>query len=149
MAGRPTKLTPETHDRIVQAIKLGATYVMAANYGGVSYDSFNLWMKQGEAAKSGLFFDFYNAVKMAEAQGAVGWLVKIEAAANDGAWQAAAWKLERRYPQDYGRTVVDQNVNQSGSLEHVIIDIGAKDDRRSITTDRADRPALEQDDSTT
>ncbi len=50
---RPTKLTPETQDTIVKAVSLGATYEAAANAGGVSYDSFNNWMKQGEKAKSG------------------------------------------------------------------------------------------------
>jgi transposase len=108
---RPTKLTPDTHKRIVQAIQLGATYELAAQYGGVAYNTFNEWMKAGEANKTGAFREFYDAVKEAEGKGAIGWLAKIEAAANDGSWQAAAWKLERRYPHEYGKTVVDQNTN--------------------------------------
>jgi hypothetical protein len=32
-------------------------------------------------------------------------LERIHAAAQEGAWQAAAWILERRYPHEYGRTV--------------------------------------------
>jgi hypothetical protein len=57
--------------------------------------------------------EFSDAVKKAEGQAAVGWLAKIEKAANEGEWQAAAWKLERRYPQSYGRKVTEMR----GSLD--------------------------------
>jgi hypothetical protein len=46
---------------------------------------------------------FHDAVKEAEGKATVGWLAKIEKAASEGNWTAAAWKLERRYPNDYGR----------------------------------------------
>lgn len=91
----------------MQAIQLGATYALAAQYGGVTYETFNNWMNKGEAARSGVYFQFFNAIKEAEGKGAIGWLAKIEKAANDGSWQAAAWKLERRYPEQYGRQVKD------------------------------------------
>ncbi len=102
---RPTKLSPDVQQRIVQAIALGATYEMAAQYGGVTYRSFRNWMQSGEPARSGPYLQFFQAVKAAEGVAAVRWLALIEQAANDGAWQAAAWKLERRYPHTYGRRV--------------------------------------------
>lgn len=129
---RPTKLTPDTQQRITQAIQLGATYELAALYGGVTYATFYNWMKAGEEAKSGALFDFFNAVKAAEGKAAVQWLAKIEAAANDGAWQAAAWKLERRYPNEYGRTVQEQQ--HTGKDGAPIIQIGAVDYRAAIAT---------------
>ena len=110
--GRPSKLTPETQEKIVNAIRLSATYELASSYAGISYATFNNWMKRGSEAKSGEFFEFFNAVKTAEGEGAISSLIKIEQAAKDGAWQAAAWKLERRYPASYGRTV--QQVEHSG-----------------------------------
>jgi hypothetical protein len=112
---RPTKYTPDTVDRICEAISMGATYDLAAGYGGISYETFNTWRSEKPA--------FSDAVKAAEAKAAVGWLTKIEDAAKDGAWQAAAWKLERRYPQDYGRTVVDQK--HSGEISHKVTSIEA------------------------
>jgi hypothetical protein len=39
----------------------------------------------------------------------VKWLARIEQAASEH-WQAAAWKLERRYPKDYGRSVQQHEV---------------------------------------
>lgn len=107
--GRNTKLTPETQARIVEAIELGATYELAAQYGGIAYNTFNEWMKEGAEATTGKKAEFYEAIKAAEGNAVTGWLRKIEAAASDGNWQAAAWKLERRYPRDYGKTVQEQS----------------------------------------
>jgi transposase len=100
--GAPTKRTPEYRAKILQAIELGATYELAANYAGLSYQTFNEWVKADP--------EFSEAVKAAEGKATVGWLAKIEKAANNGNWQAAAWKLERRYPAQYGRTVVQNEV---------------------------------------
>ena len=105
--GLPTKRTPENLQKIVQAIKLGATYELAANYAGMSYETFNEWRKAD--------VEVSEAIKQAEGQAAVLLLSKIEQAATDGNWQAAAWKLERRYPKMYGRTVQEQE--HSGELK--------------------------------
>jgi hypothetical protein len=128
----PSKLTPDTQARIVQALRLGATFELAAQYGGVSYDTFNNWRKRGEAELDRMararkrtdadpdelpFVQFFEATKAAEADAVVGWLAKIEKAASDGNWQAAAWKLERRYPRDYGRTVQEVSGPDGGALQ--------------------------------
>lgn len=129
----PSKLTPDTQDRIVQALRMGATYELAAQYGGVTYNTFNEWRKRAVAeldrADSARkhtevreserpYVEFYEAVQKAEADAVVGWLAKIEKAASDGNWQAAAWKLERRYPRDYGRTVVSQE--HTGAIRFLV-----------------------------
>lgn len=94
---RKTKYTPETVTKLIKALTIGATHELACGFAGVAPSTFYEWMQ----AKP----EFAEQVKAAEGAGAVGWLLKIEAAANDGNWQAAAWKLERRYPRQYGRTV--------------------------------------------
>ena len=130
---RPSKLTPETHNKIVKAIKLGATYELAASYGGVTYDTLNNWRKRGEEeslrrsekgdrqTKQWLqeepFFKFFEDIKAAEGQGAFNWLSQIEKAANSGNWQAAAWKLERRYPEVYGRQRIEHTGADGGAIE--------------------------------
>jgi hypothetical protein len=121
--GRPTKLTPKTQERICQALRVGATYELAAQYGGISYEAFNLWRRRGEAEleraekarkntaireSEAPYVQFLQATKDAESDAAIKWLAMIDKAAAE-TWQAAAWKLERRYPKSYGRTVVDQN----------------------------------------
>lgn len=94
-AGRPTKYTPENVERILTAVKLGAPLTHACNYAGIHFDTLNEWRKQ--------YPEFSAQLKEAEGEAVKGWLDKIEAAAADGNWQAAAWKLERRYPHDFGR----------------------------------------------
>lgn len=112
---RPTKYTPEVEQRICQAITMGATYEHAAAYGGIHYDTFNAWQKRYPA--------FSAAVKNAEGRAVMGWLAKIEKAASDGAWQAAAWKLERRYPHDYGRIARPAEPPDDGGPEKVAADL--------------------------
>ena len=109
---RPSKLTAEITEKLRRAIQLGATYEHACNYAGVSYRAFRYWMEKGEGANRGKFFQFFQDIKGSEGKATIGWLAKIEMAANDGTWQAAAWKLERRYPDEYGRQV--RKVEHSG-----------------------------------
>lgn len=99
---RPTKLTPTTVQRLTQALRIGADYKLACGYAGISYGCFREWMKAGEQAKRGQFFEFYEAVEKARADAAMGWLAKIEAAANAGNWKAAQYKLACLYPETYG-----------------------------------------------
>jgi hypothetical protein len=132
--GRPTKLTPETEKKIAEAIAMGATYELASMYGGISYDSFALWMKRGEKEFQRLegdrakpketeapFCRFFMAIKLAEGQAAVRWLGRIEQAARDGEWTAAAWKLERRYPQMYGRRAIEVSGPEGGPVQVVSV----------------------------
>ena len=99
---RKSKYTPETVAKVLEAIKMGATYELAAGYAGISDSLLYEWLK-GKV-------EFLEAVKGAEGTGAMIWLAKIERAASDGNWQAAAWKLERRYPHSYGRNVTQMEV---------------------------------------
>jgi transposase len=114
--GRKPKYSQEVQDRIVTAIKMGCTFELAANYGGISTTTFYEWINTNP--------DFADAIKGAEGQAAVNWLTLIEKAAlpnedgTGGSWQAAAWKLERRYPQQYGRQI--QEVQGAGGGDFVV-----------------------------
>lgn len=127
--GRPTKLTPDVKRRIVTAIKQGATYKLAAKYGGVHYDTFNEWMKQGEQDSEGEYSEFSDAVKKAEGEAAVKWLKVIDAAGKES-WQAMAWKLERRYPQEYGRQIQEHTGPEGGPIQisEVIVNVKSVED---------------------
>lgn len=107
MTGRPSKLTEATVTKLEQAIALGATYEDACRYAGINYETFRRWMRRGERASRGEFRAFVERIRDAEARATIGWLAKIEQAANNGSWKAAAWKLERRYPERYGRQRVE------------------------------------------
>lgn len=99
--GRPTKYTPETAKKILEAIRVGTTFRLACAYGGITEETFSQWRKK--------YPEFSESVKEAVGTAAVSWLAKIEKAASDGTWQAAAWKLERLYPREYGRQVIEHD----------------------------------------
>lgn len=92
MAGRPTKRTPEVEERIIQAVADGLPFKIAAQVGGVSEDSLANWRRD--------FSDFSDAIKKAEAECAQRAMKTITG--NDSAWQAKAWFLERRFPEEFG-----------------------------------------------
>lgn len=96
--GRPSKLTPEITERFLTAIKLGATYELACKYAGITYQTLLNWREREEAA----FLQFFEDVTRAEGQAVVQWLAVLEKH-KDATGQWAAWKLERRYPETFGR----------------------------------------------
>ena len=121
--GAPTKLNESVKKRVLYAIEKGCTYELAANFGGISYTTFNNWMNLGKVQidkpedETDDYFDFYSQVKLSEGKSAVFWLDKIDESAKNGQWQAAAWKLERRYPQWYGKTVQEIQGKDGTAIE--------------------------------
>ena len=97
-AGRPSKLTPKTRERICAAIRQGATREIAAASGGVGVSTVNDWLRLADVPDAAPKYSAFSAaVKLAEADNALRALAVIEGAAIDGSWQAAAWILERRH----------------------------------------------------
>jgi hypothetical protein len=107
------KYTPERIKRLTEAISLGSTRKLAAQYAGIDEDTLRAWEKR--------YPEFKASLREAEGRAVVGWLAKIEKAANDGTWQAAAWKLERLHAEDYGRTVSEQRHSGPDGKSPVVI----------------------------
>jgi hypothetical protein len=100
--GRPLKLTADLQAKLVQALALGSTRRAACEYAGIGEATLREWLTRRGAVYSALAA----AIKEAEAKSTIGALAKIQKAATDGQWQAAAWLLERRHPEEYGRRQV-------------------------------------------
>ena len=94
------KYTPERVKRILDAVAIGAIRTLACKYAGIDLDTLNRWEKKYPA--------FHAQMVEAEGRAGIGWLAKIEKAANDGDWRAAAYKLEKLYPDEYGKSVQEQ-----------------------------------------
>jgi transposase len=114
---RPTKLTPEVQDRIVAAIRAGNYAAPAARSAGVSEATFYRWMSRGERAKSGIYRDFHEAVRRAEADAEVHAVAVIRKEIADGDWRAAATFLERRFPDRWRR---QQAIEHDGTHRLVV-----------------------------
>ncbi len=105
--GRPEiPLTPEIVAAVVQAITGGNTRDVAAEYAGVSVGTLYKWLAKARKARKGQFLEFLKAIKKAEADAVVRNVAIIQKAAQK-TWQAAAWWLERKYPEDWGNSKAD------------------------------------------
>jgi len=100
---RKTKLSPEIQEQICKHISIGVPFKYAALACGISERTLYNWLERGEKEKKGKYFQFLQAVKEAEARSIVRDIAILEKAAQEGKWQAVAWRLERRHPQDFGR----------------------------------------------
>ncbi len=117
---RPSKLTPETQNTIVDAILHGCTYKDAAEAAGVEYNTFNEWMKKGATSKSGQYREFNEAVQVANAQCAVNFTRVIQTAAAKGDAKYALEWLKRRRRAEWGDNV---DVTSGGKeVERVVFD---------------------------
>ena len=67
---RPSKLTPEIQPKIGENVSLGLTYNLAASAAGVTYQSFNSWLKRGQTEKSGKHYQFFKYIQKCNADGA-------------------------------------------------------------------------------
>jgi hypothetical protein len=100
---RPTKLTPEIQQCIADAIRAGNYAKVAAECAGVGETTFYRWMQMGERARSGRFREFWESIRIAEAEAEVR-AVKAWQAAIPENWKAAMHWLARRYPDRWGPT---------------------------------------------
>lgn len=115
---RPTKFTPETVDRLIEAVRLGLPLHLAAESAGVSYQTFNEW-QQGRfprGADKDLKHEFSEALTRAKGESALRLMDLIQSAAPDD-WRAAAWILERRFPKDFGKHMVEVTGHDGGPMQ--------------------------------
>lgn len=97
----PYKLTEETQNKIVQCLRRGAFIETAAAFAGIHRDTLFEWMKLGAKPRAKpVYKDFVAAVAKAMAEAEV---LMLDHVAKAEEWQAAAWRLERRYPDRWGR----------------------------------------------
>jgi transposase-like protein len=95
--GRPSKRTPELERQIADCLRLGMSYPQTCDACGVSQTQFRNWRKR--------YREFQDLIRQAEAEAVKLNLAVIQAAAASGkSWQAAAWFLERKHPEQWGKT---------------------------------------------
>jgi len=101
MAGRKTKLTPELQEEVVKRIRAGNYIQVSCEAVGIGVSTYFEWLKKGEEGKKP-YTEFTEAIKKAESEAQVNYVATVASHATDQ-WQAAAWCLERRFPDKWGR----------------------------------------------
>lgn len=98
--GEGVKLTPEIQNKIVAALRVGCPLNTAAAYANVVSSTFNNWLRRGRDGEQP-YRGLVEQIDLAIADGKMRDLVRIDQGA-DKDWRAAAWKLERRFPLEFG-----------------------------------------------
>lgn len=121
--GRPPLLTPDLHDKIINAVELlGMTENRAGLAFGVSDSTVSAWKARGrkaetewekftpqEQADEKPYYDFIRALRDADPKFEMANLLNIQQAAQRGEWRASRDRLAMRYPERYGKRVMVGN----------------------------------------
>jgi hypothetical protein len=101
--GRPSKLTPEVEKEFVGLVKAGSYIETVCAVVGIGRSTYYDWMKKAnDSLESISYTRFRDEVRKAQAWAEARDVVIVKKHA-DKNWRAAAWLLERKYPQRWGR----------------------------------------------
>lgn len=102
--GKPPTCSDEVLAKITSVIKTGAYIETAIAFAGVPKATFYDWIKYG---RQGIepYKKVFELIEKTVAEAEIRDLLFIDAAAKTGHWQAAAWRLERRNPNRWGRQI--------------------------------------------
>lgn len=121
--GRPTKLSEELIQTLAKWVRTGAYITTVCQAHDISRETYYAWMRRGEEEQEGLYREFSDTLKRAEAEAELRLLARLEQCADpqaDGPFQRYAWILERRFRDRWGRSpavVVEQAKERK--LRHV------------------------------
>jgi transposase len=90
-----SKLTDDRTAQICTLLRAGTTVDLAAEATGISRRTFYDWLERDP--------DFRQSVDEAKAQAEATLVARVAKASAAGSWQAAAWLLERRWPQRWAK----------------------------------------------
>lgn len=103
-AGRPSMFNEDRAEKLLQAVRGGNHLKVAAAFAGISYSTLRRWiLKADDPGAPPEYVEFKAAVEKAQADAEVAALAKIQKASTEGNWHAAAWYLERSYPERWGK----------------------------------------------
>jgi hypothetical protein len=102
----------DLREEICGLVKLGGAPREAAAAKGVDGETFATWLTQGRMGGKGRGPEiaFVRAIEQAEAEAELLMIGRVQRAASDGVWQAAAWLAERRFPSRWTRKSVQEDL---------------------------------------
>ena len=146
--GRPTKYSEGVGQRIVVEIRRGLAVKFAAALAGVGEQTLRDWLAKGEAESppdaDGPLVAFAELYRSAEAEYAAQELASIDGEVGEGKgdWKRTAWKLEKRFPKEFGPRVALEHSGPNGGP----IEINDARARILALVARGDEPGAEGDD---
>lgn len=117
---RPLRHTPVAEEAILVGIRHGMAKTKAAQAAGFNHNTVWEWMTKSPA--------FAAKVHQAEAECQSKMLAVVIGAAEKmlpNTWQAAAWLLERRWPDEFGqKTRLDVNIDLQAEIRELALAAG-------------------------
>ena len=104
-----SKLTPETHKTIIEAIKMGASKTDAAGVAGVSRRVIYNWIEQGENQEAGIYRAFLDDMELASSRGVVKLLKVLQDDIEAGGVETAKWLLSKIRQGEFGTNKMELN----------------------------------------
>lgn len=106
--GKPTvwgKYNETRHETIVESIRKGNSKANSFRLAGISVEAGTEWLQYGRERPEEYpyYAKLYEDVEQALAEYEASRVSLVTTAADTGTWQAAAWWLERRNPDEWGR----------------------------------------------
>ncbi len=140
---RPTRLTKLLIEQLATYIENGNFAQDACKLADVSESGFYKWLATGRAILDGeiektranaLTVELVEAIKHADAKFKAYHLSNINRASR-ATWQASAWMLERRFPDEYGRRGENAvKIESEGAVTIYIPDNSREEDGDTLTT---------------
>lgn len=113
--GAVSKLTTPVREKLLERLREGNYYVTACASVGLNYATFRSWIMAGEAATSGIYYDFVVDVRRAEAEAEAAIVSKLRLA-GERDWRANLEFIARRWPNRWGSTN-SIRVEQAGEVK--------------------------------
>jgi hypothetical protein len=122
--GRPSLYTPELVAEICKGLEAGNMRRAVAAYCGINKDTIQDWLNNKP--------EFSAQVRKAEAKAEYRCVIKVMF--GQAGWQAAAWWLERKWHEDWGRRErVDMVLDTRKAAERALLDAGLPADEESVS----------------
>lgn len=128
ISGRKSKYSPQMQAALCRWLRKGCSFKDACAMEGISYETFRTWQTEKSV--------FSVAIKKAEAECKVARIQTI-LKASDKSWQAAAWWLERRCSEEYGRMVKEEKPQNVVTIEELEEAGREQDEKRFKTIEEA------------
>lgn len=116
---RRTDLTSELIERVVELYKRGYTQLEIYTQLGIAERTWYSWLERGRAGREP-YVQLYRGLEQARAERRVN-LVKIIESHAQKHWVAAAWILEREYPERYAKP--DARVLREQGEDEIVDDL--------------------------
>ena len=115
MARYNEKLTPELQAKFCEALENGSSILGACGYVGIDEKTYYNWIKKAKEAKTRTkYVKFKECVDTAKNK-ALHNFEQVIVSASMEHWQAAAWMLERRHSDIYGKKdKIEADLNHKG-----------------------------------